>query len=399
MSVPRFSVVIPTRNRPDVLRFSLQCALAQRFDDFEIVVSDNGTSDASRNVVSEFNDRRVRYVRTPTMLHMPDSWEFALSHASGRYVTFLSDDDGISPRLLELVDDAIRQSGLEIVAWPFGAVYHHLTSEEVGLRNTLVLENCDGVRREISSAAVLGDLSAARFTHQLPRLINSCASREVISDAKKRFGRVFFPSCPDYTVGVAQLAVRPALSYLSELVLVWGVCGDSIGYSASKGGAAAQVFFDELKRENADRAEYVPLQIKTPMNYALDSVLNMKGRAPEELRALEVDWRSYFMVVGRELLALEQNGLDIERGLSELREALAKQPLDTRLIVSARLLPFPRGAHLRRAATRARRHLSGLKRRIRGASQPAGREIFRGERHGFANMFEAAGRLDDLAGR
>ena len=43
--------------------------------------------------------------------------EFALSHATGDYVTFLCDDDAFSPRLLSAVDAVIRGRGVEVVCW------------------------------------------------------------------------------------------------------------------------------------------------------------------------------------------------------------------------------------------------------------------------------------------
>src|SRR4051812_33489307 len=91
------SLVIPTRNRAAHLRNSLRCALAQAFDDYEIIVSDNDSQDDTSAVVSEFSDPRVKYFRTNASLSMPESWEFALSKASGQYITYLSDDDAIVP--------------------------------------------------------------------------------------------------------------------------------------------------------------------------------------------------------------------------------------------------------------------------------------------------------------
>ena len=102
--MPRFSIVMPTRNRGQLLQYALQSALDQPTADLEIVVSDNDSHDDTPAVARRFRDPRLRYVRTPETLAMPDSWEFALSHATGDYVTFLCDDDAFSPRLLSAVD-------------------------------------------------------------------------------------------------------------------------------------------------------------------------------------------------------------------------------------------------------------------------------------------------------
>ena len=63
MTTPRFSVVIPTRQRANTLRHTLQTCLASDFDDYEIVVCDNCSSPETRQVVEEAASRRVVYVR------------------------------------------------------------------------------------------------------------------------------------------------------------------------------------------------------------------------------------------------------------------------------------------------------------------------------------------------
>src|SRR5437867_4242176 len=83
--VPLFSVVMPTRNRGHLLRYALRSALAQTFSDYEIVVSDNSSSDTTAQVVAELTGPRVKYVRTDRVMAMPDSWEFALDQARGEY--------------------------------------------------------------------------------------------------------------------------------------------------------------------------------------------------------------------------------------------------------------------------------------------------------------------------
>src|SRR5262245_26841258 len=95
MAGPRFSIVIPTRDRASTLPFTLRTCLAQEFDDCEIVVADNHSAPPTREVVDSFSDRRIRYVRTPAPLAMSDSWDFAVSQATGEYVLLIGSDDGL----------------------------------------------------------------------------------------------------------------------------------------------------------------------------------------------------------------------------------------------------------------------------------------------------------------
>src|SRR5262245_51577835 len=110
MTMPRFSIVIPTRNRENTLRHTLRTCLAQDFADFEIVVSDNDSPPAVREVVASFADSRIKYFRTPRLLAMSDSWEFALEHAAGEFVTVIGSDDGLLLHALTEIDRILRMA-------------------------------------------------------------------------------------------------------------------------------------------------------------------------------------------------------------------------------------------------------------------------------------------------
>src|SRR2546421_10806093 len=114
---PLFSIVIPTRNRADLLRNALQSALEQTHDDYEVVVSDNNCTPETHEAVRRLGDGRVRYVRVERTLAMPDSWEFAVSHARGDYITILSDDDAVSPTLLKRLDSLLEGGRVKLISW------------------------------------------------------------------------------------------------------------------------------------------------------------------------------------------------------------------------------------------------------------------------------------------
>lgn len=81
---PFFAIVIPTRNRAGLLLYALRSALAQTWHDYEILVNDNDSIDATAAVVREVGGDRVRYVRTPASLSKPDKREFALAESVSR---------------------------------------------------------------------------------------------------------------------------------------------------------------------------------------------------------------------------------------------------------------------------------------------------------------------------
>src|SRR5215831_2182729 len=99
--MPFFSIVIPTFNRSDLFPYAVRSILNQTFEDFEIIISDNCSVDDTPQVARQFKDPRFKYVRTPRHFTIADSWEFARSHAAGKLIFMLSDDDAMLPTALE----------------------------------------------------------------------------------------------------------------------------------------------------------------------------------------------------------------------------------------------------------------------------------------------------------
>lgn len=102
MREPRVSIVIPTWNRSRLLRRALESALSQTLEDIEIVVSDNGSTDDTPEVVRDYDDPRLRYSRVERNLGLHGGLNRALGLATAPYVAVLHDDDMFYPRNVEM---------------------------------------------------------------------------------------------------------------------------------------------------------------------------------------------------------------------------------------------------------------------------------------------------------
>ena len=133
---PLFSVIIPTFNRSDLLPYAIRSVLKQTFGDFEIVVCDNASTDDTRHVVGQFDDPRVRYLRTPRHFVIADNWEVARSHAVGTLLLMLSDDDALAAIALERFAEAFNRDHADFL---FCAVAEYRDRSFVGSdHNTLL---------------------------------------------------------------------------------------------------------------------------------------------------------------------------------------------------------------------------------------------------------------------
>lgn len=98
---PFITIAIPTFNRAAWLRGCLVSALGQTYQNFEVLVSDNASTDETSELLKEFVDLRIRVVRQKTNIGLIGNWNASLAAAKGRYVVFVSDDDRIAPWMLE----------------------------------------------------------------------------------------------------------------------------------------------------------------------------------------------------------------------------------------------------------------------------------------------------------
>jgi glycosyltransferase involved in cell wall biosynthesis len=106
--VPLFSICIPCFNHAKYVGKTIESVLAQDFEDFEIVVADNASTDGSPDVVTSFGDPRVRLVRNRYNIGFAPNLQQVTRHAQGRYVNLLSSDDLMSPGALSTYAEAIR---------------------------------------------------------------------------------------------------------------------------------------------------------------------------------------------------------------------------------------------------------------------------------------------------
>ncbi|HTV18466.1 MAG TPA: glycosyltransferase [Polyangiaceae bacterium] len=121
MRKPRVSVVIPTYNKAPYLRRTLMSWRHQRYADYELVVVDDGSSDATRSVLSEFEGRLP--IRCVSSEHGGRSVarNRGLEVARGTTIVFSDDDRIVSPQFLEQHVEAGAGGGV-VIGWQRGVL-------------------------------------------------------------------------------------------------------------------------------------------------------------------------------------------------------------------------------------------------------------------------------------
>jgi glycosyltransferase involved in cell wall biosynthesis len=87
-----FSIIIPTYNRAAILKDTLLSVLEQSFDDYEILVVDDGSTDDTKEVVAELNNNKIFYHHKLNE-ERSIARNFGAAKANGNYLIFLDSDD------------------------------------------------------------------------------------------------------------------------------------------------------------------------------------------------------------------------------------------------------------------------------------------------------------------
>lgn len=227
-----FTVVVPTRERCDTLGPTLRTLTAQNRDDLTIIVSDNASQDATRDVVEATRDPRVRYVNTGRRVSMTSNWEYGLSHVEDRetYVFYCGDDDGLLPDALDNLAEIIRETGTRAVSWK-KADYTWPSWARVSWRNVILLPMENRLVRHTREEA-LRDVARMWIPYyRLPALYNSVVDARVLHALRRREGRFFWSQIPDAYSGYAALAGIEWYLYSTRPFSLNGGSGHSTGAS------------------------------------------------------------------------------------------------------------------------------------------------------------------------
>lgn len=335
--MPLFSIVIPVRDRANMLRYALRSVLNQTFNDYEVVVSDNSSSDNTPDVVKEFSDSRIRYFRTDRLLPMHENYEFVFSKAEGEWVICLTSRFVMWRNALQEIANAINKYSPAVINWPYG-LYYTDTWFEPQKHNKMVLYYPYSTKiTEQSADTVLQNMFNLTYhDFNVPQPGYSAYHRNVLGKVKERFGRIFFPPAPDRTSCVALLSCIDKFYTINAPLMLSGICAESNGGSFSFQQDKEYVkFLDEYKGYRL--LEYVPLKVHLSIAHSAESFLKIKMLAPERFSHLQLDLSRFFTLCYEEIMSRQRKGIDVISLKNEFFRELHEQSFSVRKQVSRRI--------------------------------------------------------------
>ncbi len=108
----KFSVLLPTRNRLNLLTYAVETVRRQDYDDWEIIISDNYSEEDVAGYIQSLREPRIKYYRTKSFIPVTDNWNNALEKCTGDYIIMLGDDDGLMKGYFSTLNKLIEKFDL-----------------------------------------------------------------------------------------------------------------------------------------------------------------------------------------------------------------------------------------------------------------------------------------------
>ncbi len=289
MSGPLFSIVIPTRDRPDTLDICLNVLSRIDYRDIEFVIQDNCSGPDTFRVVERYaaKDKRIVYHRSDRRLSMRQNFEAGLRQAHGQYMGIIGDDDGFFGSSLPAIEKIVETHEVDIIGWPI-ALYFWPS----------LTENNEGFIRMASRAFYgqqtfkAGDTFVKEMlTGQLPRIrdryriYHGFISRQVYERALKVHGEMFGYPLPDTYTNCMVPFFAKKMCCLPRPASLPGFSGHSSGTAWSQSAPVS----DTLSKSKVAWRQEDQSDILSPPGWASD----IKSERYHELQSLKIILKSH----------------------------------------------------------------------------------------------------------
>lgn len=242
----KFSIVIPTRHRPEFIKESLRYISYQSYKNFELIVCDN-FADPELSCSRQFQEAGIAeliYLKPEMELGMVENWNYALSKASGDYVLYLTDKMFLLPDTLYKLNEALSLYKADIASWVddfytpinntdyFGAGFYYRSETKVPVDLKFIKYD---PKKELSIKAQ-ADVSReqqTRSTYSRGKICFGAYSRDLIEKIVSRNSHLFHDISPDYTSMILALETANTAIELKDPGIV------HINTNISNGGLAA----------------------------------------------------------------------------------------------------------------------------------------------------------------
>ena len=173
MSTPILSIGLPVHNRAGLVRQSIDSMLNQTFEEFELVICDNASTDGTEAVCREYaqRDRRIRYYRNASNIGGPRNFNRTVELSSGTYFKWAASDDLCGPQFCALALEVLERNPAAVLCYAKTMIIAEDGSPLEEYEDKLNLTEVEPSRRFTRLLSTIG------LSHQNQGVIRSAALR------------------------------------------------------------------------------------------------------------------------------------------------------------------------------------------------------------------------------
>lgn len=240
------SVLIPTYNRYQYLRGCLSSISRLESNRFEVIVQDNTVdNDEIVKFIDSLHDPRIKYYHVVEHVSQSENSDLAMSHATGKYIVMIGDDDSICDNLIEACDfcekNSIDAANYLIPGfnWP-DMKFIGKKSEP----NFFLDEKADGTvhilneKEELNKAIKM----ASGLLDTMPRVYHGLTSKACMDAIYEQTGAYFPGPSPDMGNAAAVCLVARKTAFIYDYLIVSGY-----GYNSARGEGNRKSHYGEIK--------------------------------------------------------------------------------------------------------------------------------------------------------
>lgn len=128
----KISVIYPVYNVENYIEKSLKSLLSQSYDDFEIIIINDNSKDASSELIEKINNPKLKIVNNKKNLGLSEARNIGLQYASGDLVYFMDSDDQIRPNFFEQVVKLFEEnSNVDIISFNYDKVTEQTDNNKI----------------------------------------------------------------------------------------------------------------------------------------------------------------------------------------------------------------------------------------------------------------------------
>ena len=248
-SVPTidYSIIIPARNSAKYLKYAILSCLNQDFNgSYEVLISDNSDPEnfTIKECVDEINHKRIRYIRTPYVLSLARSFEYAYLMAKGKRLLSIGSDDGLTFYALSTIDKIFQKTQDSIIhfhgfffMWPENGYQAKLVLYKQTLPDKQKVSSLDMERMRY-------DMITGQYPFQyLPIMyMHTCVKREHIKKIITKTGKFEFGYSQDVYTGILNSLLEKSITYTNIPIFVGGSSQIGIGASLDNAFRSSKIF-------------------------------------------------------------------------------------------------------------------------------------------------------------